>query len=145
MDCVEKHLSERCYAGDHEFRDRLIEIYLQYRDWGLKDSKFDKDFTDGRDEHFYGYLWEMLLAHHFHKLDLTMSSADEGPDFKLGNGEETVWVEAICPSPDGLPKEWLKEPVNGVHHFPHEQILLRWTAALKEKKKSLLAGWRKVL
>jgi type I restriction enzyme S subunit len=139
MDRVEKYLTER-HADSPKLRDCLIDLYCQYATWGLKDAKFDQDFTDGRDEHFYPYLWEMLLACHFKGIGLDISSADEGPDFKIDHQGQTIWVEAICPSPSGLPAEWLGPCPPGevrVRDFPHVQMLLRWTAALKEKREKL--------
>lgn len=137
---VENYLAER-YADNPEVLGRLTELYQQYDSWGLKDNKFDQDFTDGRDEHFYPYVWEMLLARHLKMLELDISSDDEGPDFKIDHHGQTIWVEAICPSPEGLPDHWLnipsiKKPPK-VFDVPHEQMLLRWTAALKEKKEKL--------
>lgn len=38
----------------------------------------------------------------------------------------------MCPEPVGIPGDWLQ----GL--FPHEAILLRWTAAIKEKAEKLL-------
>lgn len=139
MGRVEEYLAVR-YADNSEVRDCLTDLYHQYAAWGLKDANFDQNFTDGRDEHFYPYLWEMLLARHFKDIGLDVSSADEGPDFVINHQGQTIWVEAIYPSPTGLPAEWLEACSPGeprVQHFPHEQILLRWTAALKEKKEKL--------
>lgn len=139
MGRVEEYLAER-YADNSEVRDCLTDLYHQYALWDLKDANFDQNFTDGRDEHFYSYLWEMLLARHFKNIGLDVSSADEGPDFKIYHQGQTICVEAICPSPTGLPAEWLEAGPLGkvrVQNVPHEQMLLRWTAALKEKKEKL--------
>ena len=107
----------------------------------LKDKKFDKDFTDGRDEHFYGYLWEMLLADHLHNLGFKLSSSDVGPDFLLDIDGCRVWIEATCPSPSGIPDYWLSPPsieeIPAVNSFPHEAITLRWTSAIADKKQKL--------
>lgn len=139
MDRVEEFLTER-YANNHELKDSVIHLYRQYATWGLKDTKFNQDFTDGRDEHFYSYLWEMLLARYFRGIGLDLTSADEGPDFRINWNGRAIWVEAICPSPVGLPADWLETIPAGevrVRELPHEQMLLRWTAALKEKKEQL--------
>lgn len=139
MDAVDEYLSRR-FADNVEVRDCLIGLYRQYREWGLKDGKFDQDFTDGTDEHFYAYTWEMVLARHLLKCGLEISSADEGPDFKVKHKDKTIWIEAICPAPMGLPEQWLNVPSPGEHRVltvPHEAMLLRWTSALKEKKEKL--------
>lgn len=139
MNRVESFLRNR-FPNNPKLTDCLIDLHRRYADWGLKDTKFDQDFTDGEDEHFYSYLWEMLLASHFHGIGLDISSADEGPDFKIDRSGQTIWVEAICPSPAGLPDDWLRTTRAGeirVRSVPHEEMLLRWTAALKEKKEKL--------
>jgi hypothetical protein len=139
MDAVEEYLSRR-FAENAEVRDCLTVLYQQFREWGLKDGKFDQDFTDGADDHFYAYTWEMVLARHLVKCGLEVSSADEGPDFKVPHKGSAIWIEAICPSPVGIPDDWLNFPSSGesrVGSVPHEAMLLRWTSALKEKKEKL--------
>ncbi len=47
----------------------------------------------------------------------------------------------ICPEPNGISATWLNfEPERKVKvvAFPHEEIILRWTAAIKEKGERLL-------
>lgn len=139
MDLVENFLTER-YPDNFQLRNCLICLYRRYATWGLGDRNFDKEFTDGRDEHFYPLLWEMLLASYFKGIGLNVSSTNEGPDFRIDRDGQTIWIEAICPSPMGLPVEWLEASPPGevrVRDVPHEQMLLRWTAALKEKKEKL--------
>lgn len=139
MNRVENFLANR-FPNNTKLTDCLIDLHRRYADWALKDTKFDQDFTDGTDDHFYAYLWEMLLASHLKNIRLDISSADEGPDFKIHRSGQTIWVEAICPSPSGLPDEWLRESRPGevrVWSLPHEEMVLRWTAALKEKKEKL--------
>ena len=45
----------------------------------------------------------------------------------------------ICPAPTGIPEQWLNPRGEGLQ-FPHEAILLRWTAAIKEKAQKLLGN-----
>lgn len=141
MDRVETYISER-YKDNREVRECLISLYQVYNAWNLKDTKFDIDFTDGRDEHFYSYIWEMLLAAHLKSIGIEIESSDEGPDFKVNLNGQTTWIEAICPSPEGIPRQWL-EPRSirenpRVFNVPHQEMLLRWTSSLKEKKEKLL-------
>lgn len=139
MNLVEDFLTNK-FPHNAKLTGCLIDLHRRYADWGLKDTKFDQDFIDGTDDHFYAYLWEMLLASHLKDICLNISSADEGPDFRINHSGQTIWVEAICPSPSGLPDEWLRESRPGevlVRSVPHENMVLRWTAALKEKKEKL--------
>ena len=66
-----------------------------------------------------------------------VKAGQQGPDFGLIRGDNTIWVEAIVPAPEGTPSEYLKPPRRGeftVRTMPHKEMLLRWTAALKEKR-----------
>lgn len=142
---VETYLGQR-YSDNKEVLECLIILVRLYNSWSLNDSKFETDFTSGRDEHFYGYIWEMVLARHLKSLGLDIQSDDEGPDFSFTYDNQRIWVEAICPGPEGLPDDWLVmqnigEPAR-VRNVPYEQILLRWTAALKEKKEKLTGRTR---
>ena len=46
----------------------------------------------------------------------------------------------ICPEPSGIPDDWRKHELNRTFSLPHEAILLRWTAAIKEKSEKLLGN-----
>lgn len=140
VDQVERFL-EKKYHDNEDVRKALSELYHRYVSWGIKDNKFEKDFTDGRNDHFYPYIWEMLLAQHLKDLGYAIQSDDEGPDFQIKHEGQTIWIEATCPTPKGLPEQWLRIPAAGeparAMSVPHEAMLLRWTAALKEKKDKL--------
>jgi hypothetical protein len=69
--------------------------------------------------------------------DMVRKAGQQGPDFGLLHGETTIWVEAIVPAPEGIPDEYLRTPKVGeviVKTVPHQEKLLRWTAAVKEKR-----------
>jgi hypothetical protein len=55
------------------------------------------------------------------------------PDLLVHHGGRNIWIEVICPEPVGIPMEWLQSKLDEVITLPHEAILLRWTAAIKEK------------
>lgn len=104
VDRVESFL-ERKYCNDKILRKSISTLYQSYASWGIKDRKFEQDFCDGRNDHFYPYLWEMLLARHLKNLGLHLSSKDEGPDFKIEHQGQTIWIEATCPTPKEMPKD----------------------------------------
>ncbi|CCQ72767.1 restriction endonuclease subunit S [Magnetospira sp. QH-2] len=148
---VETFLEAR-YADNTEVMECLKDLFRRYGRWGLKDSSFESKFTSGRDADFFAYLWEMVLASHLKNLGLDLQSADEGPDFGFLYKGQKIWIEAVCPGPEGLSEDWLRISKAGeaprAQSVPHEQMLLRWTAALKEKKEKLTGrprrsgGWR---
>jgi|GEM_PF-6464920 len=104
VDRVERFLEQK-YYNDLFLRKSMSALYQNYASWGIKDRKFDQDFCDGRNDHFYPYLWEMILARHLKKLSLHLSSKDEGPDFKTQHQGQTIWIEATCPTPKKPPKD----------------------------------------
>ena len=60
-----------------------------------------------------------------------------GPDFLVTDGEKRVWIEVVCPEPSCLSEGWLNCDHGKVWSFPQQEILLRWTSAIKAKADKL--------
>ncbi len=144
MDVVKAFLDAQ-YEHNEDVRRALYSLYTEYISWGIHDSNFAEKFSKGSPEHFHGCLWEMQLAKHFKGLGLALSSADDGPDFCIQDSNGPIWVEAVAPSPRGIPEDWLEssppEEIK-VSDVPHEEILLRWTSAVKSKMEQHSGGIR---
>ena len=87
----------------------------------------------------------MMLASHVDALGFALTSADEGPDLRIVHDGRVIWVEAVCPTAAGLPEQWMRPLDAGefvVGDVPHNEVLLRWTASIDEKRKKL-TGYRK--
>jgi type I restriction enzyme S subunit len=72
--------------------------------------------------------------------DKVVKAGQKGPDFGIIHSGATIWIEAIVPAPEGIPEDYLRTPGIGevvVKSMPHQEMLLRWTAALKEKRAKL--------
>ncbi len=106
-----------------------------------KSGAADKNYLDalatGDEGQFWSRVWEAMLHSRFSGLGWAVSGKGVGPDFEVVTPAGPVLVEATVPSPDGLPEHWLKPPATG--DFPHEEILLRWTSKLADKRKKHLA------
>ena len=143
MSDVRKFLQNK-YADNIEVLGALTALYDEFTSWGIKDKIFDQDFIDGRPEHFYARVWEMVLARHLIELGYDVSSSDAGPDFLIEHSGTRIWIEAVCPTPIGLPDDWINlvsiEEKTRVFSVPHEAMLLRWTSALKDKKDKLVGN-----
>ncbi|WP_306260993.1 hypothetical protein [Pararhizobium sp. IMCC21322] len=146
MNDVKKFLATK-FADNDYVRELLTALYEEFTSWGIKDNIFDQDFTDGEPHHFFPRVWEMVLARHLVQLGYDVSSKDAGPDFLIEHNGQRIWIEAVCPSPVGLPDEWINpmRPDEGSRLFsvPHEAMLLRWTSALKEKNDKLVGAKNK--
>jgi hypothetical protein len=122
------------------YQASLRELWDVYRALGLPNADFVAEFTSGKKPSLSQRGWEMLLARHLHAQGHRLSCPGRGPDFRFEHNGLVVWVEAIAPEPRGIPTDWMTAPRPGetmVGSVPHDQILLRWTAAFKEKSTKL--------
>jgi hypothetical protein len=113
---------------------------------GLADSHFVDEVTSRDDGKFWTRVWEAMLyrqlsalAFEFRKGSVT-KSGQPGPDFCIVHEGQTIWVEAVTPAPENIPQDWLDPPKRGeckARTKPHEQMLLRWTSVLKDKRDKL--------
>ncbi len=143
MDPITECLHAR-YPGDFyrtvAVRENLERICRRHIELGLADRTFQSNLCSGDDGRFWQRLSEALLAHELLAMGLDVHPSSSGPDFLLKHDSRNIWIEVICPEPNGIPLDWLQSQVNKVHTFPHEAILLRWTAAIKEKAEKLLGS-----
>lgn len=141
---IETYLLQR-YPGDgrrQKVRDKIVHECNSFVASGLSDSNFTRDLCSGYEQKYWSRLSEALLAAHLREAGLDPSSSkDGGPDFLLIVNGQKIWIEVICPEPTGVPADWLISKPSSefkVFTFPHEQILLRWTSAIKEKAEKLI-------
>lgn len=89
------------------------------------------------DEQFWQRLWELRLGSHLLRLGYKPYSPKTGPDFRFEVGGLTVWIEAISPTPRGIPSAWFQFPSDGkrtTYDTPNTEMLLRWTSAFRSKR-----------
>lgn len=139
---MEAHIRQRYPGHDprrEAYRNELIRVCNEFVERGLADRKFVRELTSGQDSKFWACISEALLADRLRDKNFSARSTtvDEGPDFLIEDGDLKVWVEVICPEPRGVPTDWLSLG-EGVIDFPYVDILLRWTAAIKEKAEKLI-------
>lgn len=121
-------------------RDLVHSVCKHFLDSGLGDDNAEQRLCSNIDTIYWQQLSEVLLAHQLLAKNITPIHRKAGPDFLIRNGEQNVWIEVICPEARGLSPSWLR-PISGqAGDFPHEALLLRWTAAIKEKSEKLLGG-----
>jgi len=140
---IESFLQQR-YPGDgrpQAIREEIANACNYFIKSGLADSNFTKELCSGSEKNFWSRVSEALLAARLKKIGLTpVPSHGGGPDYSVNNNGLKIWIEVICPEPTGLPLGWKEPEMGKVISFPHEQILLRWTSAIKEKAEKLLGS-----
>jgi type I restriction enzyme S subunit len=122
-------------------RDEISDACNDFVKSGLADSNFIIELCSGSEKRFWSRVSEALLAARLKKIGLTPEPpSGGGPDFYVIEEGQKIWIEIICPEPTGVPSDWLEPEMGTVISFPHEQILLRWTSAIKEKAEKLLGS-----
>jgi type I restriction enzyme S subunit len=120
-------------APDHALvQQRLADAFDEFLVQGLGDPQFIRQLLSDKEECFAQRLGEIQLAMRMKNAGFTLASKVKGPDLLATKDGRQVWLELITPEPKDLPEEWIR-PRNGVQSFPHEKVLLRWTAGIKEK------------
>jgi hypothetical protein len=130
---------------DPELSDHYIELIREYLESGLAPPNIAAEITVG-DRGLYAHIWEAMLYRHLRSRGFAFrqgnvrKAGQRGPDFGIVHQEQTIWIEAIVASPEGIPADYLRPPAVGefkAGSFPHEEILLRWTSALRDKRAKL--------
>ncbi|MFZ5759665.1 MAG: hypothetical protein ACOY32_08570 [Thermodesulfobacteriota bacterium] len=140
---IEEYINSK-FPGTHQrivaYRQELVRVCNNFIDSGLADTNYVNRLTSGHDSTFWSCLSEAFLADRLlGKTFPDRSSIIGGPDFLVSNEDQNIWIEVICPEPCGVPSSWTTF-TDGITNFPHESILLRWTAAIKEKSEKLLGN-----
>lgn len=127
---------ERQYPEMPDYKASLAALWEKYLALGLPNPHFVSEFTSGKKEVVFQRAWEMMVARHLDAQGHRLTTSDQGPDLRLEHNGLAVWVEAISPEPKGVPNDWLQKPNPNefkMGDVPHNEVLLRWTAAIKEK------------
>lgn len=132
------HAGERIAA----LRESLVAACQRYMDAGLGDRDAERRLSSTDNWTYWQQLAEVLVAHQLELAGLCFFHPAEGPDFCVEHEGRRIWIEVITPTPANVPEAWLAPPGGAVRDFPHEAILLRWTAAVKEKAEKLLGNDR---
>lgn len=130
------------HEGHVAIREQGVALCRAHLDSGLADRNAEQRLCSADDGIFWQQLSEVLLADQLRKAGLPLLHAAAGPDFLIEVDGQRTWVEVICPTPAGIPAEWLAPtpefPEIRVRTLPDEAVLLRWTSAIKEKAEKLL-------
>lgn len=135
----------RARFPDPKFSQHYIHLIEEYLGSGLAPPHVSTEITTG-DRGLYAHIWEAMLYRHLRSLGYEFHrgnvrrAGQRGPDFAIVHEGQTIWIEAIVASPEGIPPDYLRPPEPGEFKsgsFPHEEILLRWTSALRDKRAKL--------
>ena len=101
----------------------------------------DSQFREDARNHFLQRFWEMYLAVTLLEKGFALTKhGDDGPEFSAQIDGTRVWFEAVAPTPGTGPDQVPELVPDEARTVPVEQILLRFTNALAEKKKCHMAA-----
>ena len=135
----------RCVAayrpGEHPrtaaIRDRLVDVISTFVASGRADPKFlDELQIDERA--FWSCASEALVFCRLVGKVFPERKLGHGPDLLVVDEGRRLWIEVVCPQAMRVPQEWLNPAMNGTHSLPHRELLLRWTAAIRQKANALV-------
>ena len=130
--------------ADYGGKAAQIVTYMEHlwsRYQKFADPHFVTEFCSGNEDRLFERFWEMQLTCTLQDAGLPIEPGPSGPDIKIAADNHVVWVEAVVAGigegKNQLPAEYLnpKPDISGISSYavPHEQILLRWTAAINAK------------
>ena len=119
------------YSEQRDFAEYLWQKYEPYA---------DRQFLAAIASEFHPRFWEMYLGCAILKQNITLVSSGNkkrgGPDLCFSRDQDSVWIEAIAPTPgsgvDAVPQLSLSGQAFTV---PDVNITLRYTAAISEKSR----------
>ena len=121
-------------------RSFVLDTWTFFDERGLAKGNFVSDLISENKSKLFQRLWEMVLAMHLIEQGFEIQSHESGPDFSFEIDEGKVWVEATAPEPCDAIRERLSRQGGSVLY---EQILLRWTSALANKRERFLEYQKK--
>lgn len=143
IEAIHDCLLARYPGGFHRrvaVREFLTRICARHIEAGLGDPNLATELCSADEARYWQRLSEVLLASEMLDVGLPLTPSRNGPDFLIETDGLKIWIEVICPQASGVPRDWLAQPAGVAVGFPHEALLLRWTAAIKEKAEKLLGN-----
>ena len=124
-------------SWDPKLTVALKKLIVDFEAFGGLSQHFASEFTNINC--FHERIWELLIFRKLKAENLQFELGKSGqPDFYIS--DLNLWIEATAPKPMGIPNYYLETPDEKdiiAYRVPHEEITLRWTAAIDAKNKKL--------
>lgn len=134
---VESAISDNAHPSMAPYYFDLISRYAEHK--AAPPGLISHILTDP--DSIWSYVWEAHLAQKFQDLAFDLAhtpkkSGQNGPDFCIMVEGKRVFIEAISPKGTGIPEPYSNRYSSNetrAYNFPHQELLLRWTSAIKTK------------
>ena len=118
------------YANNMTLAKLAYELCNRHIGQGLCDKNSIQRLCSFNNFKYWQQMSEILLAEELIKCNFNPKHPTRGPDFWIETNGKKIWIEVVTPEPKDLPTDYIQGTGDTV---PHGKILLRWTAAIKEK------------
>lgn len=114
------------YNGACDFVEEMWKKYAPYA---------EPEFLNKAKEDFHAKTWEMYVGYLLidYGFNLQKKTKKEGPDLHLLWNNRSIWIEATAPGSGTGDNKVPEYRFNEVSDQPSDQIILRFTSAIKEK------------
>ena len=112
-------------------REWITDLCQNYIENRLGDKNAEQRLCSAAYAQYWQQLSEVLLADQLDKAQIQVAHRHKRPDFLIEHDGRKIWVEVTCPEPNGLPDKWRNHIPGTVFKIPYEEILLRWTNAIR--------------
>ncbi|MES2255510.1 MAG: hypothetical protein V4559_10765 [Pseudomonadota bacterium] len=138
---LEAVLAKR-FPNNQIYPGHLLRLLTEYADSGLAPPHMIEEIETGEEGKLWSHLWEAMLYRHFTAQGYELRNrsgpgGQNGPDFRFDRDGKTIWVEAVVPSPEGIPEEYLTPVKPGEFKLGSkidQPRVLRCTSAIADKK-----------
>src|SRR5205823_4104157 len=114
-----RDLLERRFPNNNVAPEHFGELLTDYQGCGLAPPHMIQELTTGGERALWAHIWEAMLYRHLSALgcefrrDMVNKAGQDGPDFGVLYDGRTIWIEAVVPSPEGIPADYLRPPRRG--------------------------------
>jgi hypothetical protein len=121
------------YPRNESLQQKFINFLVYCKDNNFFETETESRLCSKDDYVFWQSVSELQIAKSLSDRGLNPVRKQGGPDFLVSCGDKKVWIEVVCPTPAGIPSDWLSPENRKTFSMPHLEILLRWTSAIREK------------
>ena len=134
------------FPGSGPGQSHFHELLCEYVEAGIGPPHLVNEIESREEGKLLSCIWEAMLYRHLRKqghnpIGVTKPAGQDGPDFRVDHEGLTIWIEAVMPSPEGIPADYLDPPVRGgeirTRTKPDRERVLRCTSVIADKRLKL--------
>jgi type I restriction enzyme S subunit len=132
----------RRFQNNRIAQDYFGDLLREYAASGAGSTNVVNELETDDEGKLWSRVWEAMLFRHLHSHGYQPQGGfDKGPDFRIEHAGRVIWIEAVTPSPEGIPAEYLEIQSGVARTKPDAERVLRCTSVIRDKR-CKLEGYR---